>query len=878
MLLQLIPKSVTQYTCEVYDNEGGLLQQRILNRYNERDTRWLSTVSQWPLVETNQNIQRLCENDEKSPECFDFEPPAELAESWNQKPNPAEVETPPEPFVLHMREITQLKRHGKTYRNEDPATTLSEAFADVYAPWKEPIIEWVDLDRLCCLDVDYHNTTPPDADTLASLVASVRPQPFAWHPSHGGGAKLYYVEHPGYTAVELASVAGMQWVEAQPQATFDLIKSTRHPFYFRSRDGKPPPCYAINYVHGSGDVSSLRRLINSEVEDNDIEEWLAARGWNMGQTLPHSQCLIEPDDSHKECVFVGDRGIYCHKCAARGLGGRSPGLTTYGSLIRGADGRVKNMVNHFVHLEHARIVLQNIYPFIPQKVLDNIYRVMLKIVHGDDPRVKMAMVAGRGFIRTRGQWASADGEVSITDGLVGYVRSLPVTLFAKKDEFGVNIPCFTSLINSGDVSEYGYPDVSFIRGCKIYGQFLPYPHGEVVKVITRREFHKTAPQYIPPARRMPVEHAWRLLEDEFPGINRTYLELLIAAKGASEGRLAQCPFLMITGVSSAGKSTTVHIAAGICGDKADEPIFYPDVMRFRGSLMDAARTSGFICVNEVFKMAERAKLSPTQALDPMLSLTEDSRSHVLYVGSVPFGRLPVFVLTDINCPAEIIQDFQLARRFTFYRLDSSIEWTNTLVERNIRPHEFRLISDQHTDAADSILSTIIDNHFQHPTPLAVIANRLGIHTAGVDSIKPVVPTDPTDPTQPVDNTVEPESDYIDPRADTKELLLRFYHAVVKAPPITGSDAVRYKAIYGWKKIDRAHNSDILDIWSELCDGPSGPQWCQSRTCAAEDWRKLLHTELPVVLDISPYQQRILYVRFRSTDSPRKPSWVNGQKL
>lgn len=865
MILQLIPKSLTQYTAEIYNDEGGLLQQKILNRYNERDARWLATVSQWSLVETNQTIQQLCENEERSPECFDFEPPVELVESWTSTPanNPP---PPPEvvPFVLHMREITQLKRHGKTFRHADPATALAEAFADS-TPWKEPIIEWVDTDRLCCLDIDYHATTPPDPDTLYSLVASIRPQPFAWHPSHGGGAKLYYVEHPGYSAIELASVAGMQWVETHPHATFDLIRSTRHPAYFRSRDGKPPPCESVSFTHGSGDVSSLKRLIHSEVEDSDIEEWLQNRGWNMGQTLPHTHCLIEPDSSYKECVFVGDRGIFCHKCAAKGLGGRTPGLVTYGSLIRGADGRVKNMVNHFVHLEHARIVLHNLYPNIPLKVLDNIYRVMLKIVHGDDARVNMAMCAGKGFVRTRGQWVSADSDTSIADGLSSYVRSLPVTLFAKKDEWGVNIPCLTALLNSGDVSDYGYYDVSFLRGCKIYGQFLPYPHGEIVKVITRREFHKALPRYTPPSRRMPVESAWQLLETEFPGINRTYLELLIAAKGASEGRLAQCPFLMITGVSSAGKSTTVHIAAGLCGDKADEPIFYPDVMRFRGSLMDAARTSGFICVNEVFKMAERAKLSPTQALDPMLSLTEDSRSHVLYVGSVPFGRLPVFVLTDINCPDEIKNDYQLARRFTFYRLDSSIEWTNTLVERNIRPHEFRLISDEHADAADSILSTIIDTHFQEPTPLSVIASRLGIQTT-LDSIKPAELS--------VDQ--EMEIDEMDQRAEAKNTLLKFYQTVVKAPGLTGSDAQRYNPTKGWKKIDRGVTSDILDIWAELCDGQNGTAWCRSRACDAEDWGKLLRLPFPVVLDVAHYQQRVLYVRFRSADSSRKPKWINGQ--
>lgn len=867
MLLQFIQKTASKIAVEVYDNDSSLLQQRLINRYQERDIRWLATVAQWEVAETNQAVAKFIEGSEDAA-AFDFEPPEELVEAWKNLGKPVEeTDVVTAPFLIHVRELTQPKQYAKSIKDVDPGTALERAFADS-TQWKEPLIEWADIEQLCCLDIDYHFVTPPTPERILEVVSKLKPQPFAWHYSHGGGAKLYYLSHPGYNALELASVAGMQWVDIDPRATFDLIRSTRHPCFWRSRDKKPAPCSApdqVYYPRGSGDVSGIKRLLTDDVDPEDVEILLQSKGWNIGQTLQHNLCPIEATSSHKECVFIGDKGVFCHICAAKGYGGKQAGFLSYSTMIHGADNRIRSMVKNFVHLEQARIVLENKYPNIPANVLADIYRVMLKVVHNpDDPRIVQAMLSGKGFVRIKGQWVTADGNTSVTEGVNQFVRSLPAVMYVGKGDDGPEMKPDTSkwlsMINGGDLSHLGYHDISFIRGCKIYGQFLPYPHNENVKVICRPEFDKCRPQYLPPGRRMKEEDAWKLLESEFPGINRTYVKLLIAAKGASEGRLAQCPFLMITGVSSAGKSTTVHIAAGICGDKADEPIFYPDVQRFRGSLMDAAKTSGFVCVNEVFKMSDRAKLGPTQALDPMLSLTEDSRSHVLYVGSVPFGRLPVFVLTDINCPPEIMQDYQLARRFTFFRLDSSIEWSSTLVERGIRPHEFRLISPEHAAASDTILSCVIDEFFQEPTPLAVIVNRLGIGTTKTEESN-------------ADSTPE-----MDERSELKATLRSFYNAVISAPALTGTDAQRYNPKSGWKKIDRMATGGILDIWGSLCDAPSGPLWCRSRVCDAEDWGKLLKLDFPVVLDIKQYQGRILYVRFRSTESSKLPKWLNGKRI
>lgn len=878
MYLHFIHKGSSRLVVEIYDDASDtpprLLQQKIVNRYTEKDVRWLANVTNWGLPETNKQLVEFCEQDIEEEAGFEIDPPQELIESWTATQN-----LPPEqpPFILHVRELTQLKKYGKTYSNVDVCEVLRAALLDTSTPWKEPILDWLDIDSLCCLDIDYHGVEAPPADVIATLVSSLKPQPFCWHQSHGGGVKLYYVAHPGYSAIELASVAGMMWVERHPYATFDLIKSSRHPSYPRTRDQKPAVCAhnEIQYTYGAGDVSSLKRLLTTEVDPSDVEELLSNYGWTMGEMLPHYKCLIDSggsSDEQKESVFVGDKGLFCHRCQQRGLsgpGGNIPGFVSYASLLSGTDGRLRTMVRNFVHLDHAKIVLSNLYPNIPVKVLETIYRVMLKIVHNpDDPRIYMALSAGRGFIRTAGQWVTLDGVTSLAEGLAQYVKSLPVTLVPREDGFAQNIPVTTALLNSGDISNYGYYDITFLRGCKIYGQFLPYPHTETIKVICRKELENVQPKYLSALRRMPSDEAWGLIESIFPGINRTYVKLLIAAKGASEGRLAQCPFLMVTGVSSAGKSTTVHVAAGICGDKADEPTFYPDVMRFRASLMDAARSSGFVCVNEIFKMAERSHLSYTQALDPMLSLTEDSRSHVLYVGSVPFGRLPVFVFTDITCPDEILQDYQLARRFTFFQLHESIEWTEKLVENHIRPHEIRLISPEHALAADTILSEVIDEFFTVPTPLSVIAQKLNVATTGE-----IRRTNPE-----VDASLQVESDDdLDVRADVKELLLKFYHTVCDAPPISGSDAGRYSAHCGWKKIDRAVSSDILTIWNDLCDGTDKNLWGQSRAISAQDWRKLLKTDYVVVCDIKRYQNRIIYLRFRSNDSPKFPMWINGEK-
>lgn len=855
MLLQMLKRTKDRIAIEVIDDEGQTLYQRIISRYNERDIRFLARLANWSIAETNNHLNCCCETeDDNIPVAFeDIHPPKSYVESWSNIPPAEQVSNEANQFTLYVREINQLRNTAKVIVSDTVEPCLREAFT--YSG-VEPILEWTDDNLLSCLDIDYHNIEiRPTHDELASTFDRIKPKPFCWHPSHGNGAKLYYTASPGFTAVELAAIGGFSWLQADPRATFEITKSSRHPCHKRSFDNSPAPCDAstsIYFCYGQTDITPLKRLLSNDVSLEDIHEYLQSKGWHMGQTLPHTCCLIQADSNTKECIFVGERGLFCHRCSAKGMGATGiPGFIPYSTLVGTIDNRLRKMVRNFVHFDHAKVVLSNIYPNYSESHLQSLYRIMLKICHTpDDPRIDMAMMNGKGFLRVRGMWVSTDGEASLVENKLEYVRSLPVTKIPLEDGFTPNVPILTAFTNSCDLSEYGYDDITFIRGSKVYGQFLPYRYGENVKVIVRPEFRNSLPRYIAANKRMPDDEVWGLIESEFPGIDRTYLKLLIATKGAAEGRLCQCPFLLITGPAGSGKSTTPHIAAGICGDKAEEPIWVQDTQRFRQNLMECARHSSFVVINELFKEAGKTKISSVQALTPMLSLTEDSRSWEMYVGQVAFGRLPVFVVTDVNIPQDIKSDVQLARRFTFLQLTQRNYWSNTFVQRGIRAHEFRLISQDHNEAANSLLSSIIDEFFRQPTSLNEITSKLGI------------------------KSFEEQSEEI---TQAKTSLQLFYDAVIDAPILEGSHAKRYKPEKGWKLIDRAKDSLILQNWENVCDGvETNETWGQSRAVDAEDWSALLRVEFPVICEIYRYRPTQLLVRFRSTENHKHPKWINGK--
>jgi hypothetical protein len=212
----------------------------------------------------------------------------------------------------------------------------------------------------------------------------------------------------------------------------------------------------------------------------------------------------------------------------------------------------------------------------------------------------------------------------------------------------------------------------------------------------------------------------------------------------------------------------------------------------------------------------------------------------------------VFVLTDIDIPADVERDAQLARRFTFYRLPQANNWQDNLVRKNFRPHEFRLLSYDHNYAADSILSEVIDEFFQEATPLYEIASKL--QAGSLDT-------------------------YSGEKERTFDVMKRFFDEICIAPSTSGTHANRYPPAKGWKVIDRSAQGILNELWDDLCDGREPDQWQRSRALQSQDWKKVLGIDFNILCEIKPYKgANVVYVRFRSADSARAPAWLNGKSV
>jgi hypothetical protein len=320
-----------------------------------------------------------------------------------------------------------------------------------------------------------------------------------------------------------------------------------------------------------------------------------------------------------------------------------------------------------------------------------------------------------------------------------------------------------------------------------------------------------------------VNAAWDVVASVFPGIHRGYLELLIAAKGCSEGQIGLPPMVLVTGPTAAGKTQTAHLAAAMCGDLNVECGWQKNLERFRQALQQAADKGSYFCVNEILKDAERQGSTAIQALDVFLNVTPGSVSHVLYVGPVALGRVPVCICTEASIPQRLRDDAQIARRFVYVSLDTSHrEWQELSVLSGLNgPENFRVwMEGRGAKAADAIVSDIIDRYFRVPTTFEDIAKDLGF-TMLCDS-----------------------PDFEDPAKDLRE----FYDAWV---------AETHEDDQGFKIVGRNDETPLALCWEKMCDGMTDEHWYTSRRGNECDWQKVIGGTSVVKLKVKKGRGKLL---------------------
>lgn len=722
---------------------------------------------------------------------------------------------------------------GRVFTGE-PTDVVRRVLAVDDHPDDQPLITWSDATAIAALDVDWHDVPftqrRPDV-WLYDVLRHLRPTPLVGWRTHGRGLRAVYVPVDGFTADELAEVAGLSVRRRDATAGVEVKRSTRHPSY--DRDGHR--CGDVVWSTPSADVDAIRQWLVGDVTDDVIDEWLEDRGLERGSTYEHRHCPVDPSTSHGRPVFVGESGITCHRCQSLGVSITSrPGWFPYSSLIGGSTPVLRHLVNNITHWEHAR-------HFVPSK---RGYTALLKLTHGvDDERIGR-IDAGRDLIRLDGRWSTADATGVYTTSISPLLASLPA---CQRPDGSVSAERVARFGQGVDLTQFGYPPLTPVHGVAIYGQHLDYQDDTRTNLVVPSKRLRRRPRYQP--RYVDPRHrradAWDVIETVFPGVCRELIRLLIAAKGCAEGNVGLTPMILIAGPSGASKSASVTLASTICGDTNTEVLYQSDVVRFRQSVLEGLDAGSYVTFNEVLKEGRSQGRTPRQTLDVVLNLTPDSVSHKLYVGPVALGRPPVFTFTDIAVPQAVRDDIQLARRFVYVKLPHRVDWEGPLTASGVhRIQNFRHYDPEYADACNAVLSEVIDDFFSEPSDLKTIARRLGFCA------------------------LEASEDFDDPNDDLRAL----FRAVDAAPSLTGADAARWPG-RGYALIRRDQETDLVDLWRRLCDDDT---WTESRRVVETDWGRLFGVD-PFEVDIRSHGGSTVVIRFRR-GSRNNPDAVNGEVL
>lgn len=656
--------------------------------------------------------------------------------------------------------------------SRQPAAEAVE-FVDIFGALEcnydspDPVVEWDGIDEWCCLDLDFHEGSVPDANDVRIAADTVRPMPRAWWLSKGGGLHAMFSRIDNGSAGQLASLAAVGLLDRFPAADVELKCSTRQ-----------PPGEIVRCVPDRGNVERIQKA--ESLGKLDFTVWLTDRELVPGQRYPHEHCPVNPSPralGNSDPVRVFDDHIYCLICNADGIkrGSKTAG---YFPLAVLAGIREKSMlaacVDNFTHWDHAKHIVTQVIK--KESIAETVYSAMLKQKHGDDPRIPLVFTAApkTGLVRHPGFWADNEGAPIPCDTGSAILASLPACQRIDEGELKVNRKVVEVFARPVNLAAYGYPALTRVWGLQL--TFMQeQPHDRIFTVLQK----VGTPEYLPTSRRIPEGEAWDLLESLFPGFNRAAVELLVAAKGCSEFSAGLPPMIFLTGPTGAGKTQSVNLAAAICGDSVRKVRYSRDEDRVYQGLAAAKQNGSFAFFDEYIKSAKSRGVNAAQAMEVVLPLDGDALYHMLYVGAVALGDLPVCVWADTSLPEDVITHSQLARRIHHVRLRESHNWKHNAAKLRA-DHGPEVVH-----AADSLLSWIIDRWFPPgpATDFAAVASALGFGLLRDDEAA----------------------------KNKEELIRRVFDLVCKEPDVH----VRGMPGAGWKEIKTSVSGELSDLWTAL---------------------------------------------------------------
>lgn len=652
-------------------------------------------------------------------------------------------------------------------------STRDETLAALTTPVNDPVtfVQWQDSDEICVCDVDFHGNIVPD-EHIRSMLRDRLPNVYLYSWVSKRGLKAVYSRIGDMTAQHLAAVAAavaLRWSDYRP--TVEIMPRSR------------PILAEFAHTLVQGIPVDRFRVTRGLFVNNNPPDTFA-----IGERYEHDLCPIDPKPgTANEPLVALDGGLYCHRCNARGLtysGVNRPGFVPW-SKINGSENddffdRVERMAEHWVHWAHAKLVLEALG--LTGLISRLFYEALLYSVHEPtDTRQKSVFVVADDFVWRRGGWFNPQTGLSWGLRITKTLAKLPAVKYEvlDKDEAAVELKTDAALVEkminpAADLEPLGYYSVGVVRGCRTVGVnpaiILPYEYP--VQLVSE------------PA---PVKDLQSKLQEHFPGVSWKLLTFLVSCRMLSERNVQRIPLICISGVSGSGKTSTVKLAADICGDRHAVLNYTRDGMdRFVMSLRDSAERATYLIVDEWFKFVK----NPQEAGDSLLSISPTSSVRMLYVGNVPFNFSPVIVCTDVAVPAIVATGVQVPRRFVYYKLNRRVDWPEPCL---------RAIDNE---LANHILSYCVQTYQDYAFDVFQLAEAFGLQTL--------------------------EQAFYD---EIRLPLLRFYDEWLKAPD------VERRGEKGWRRIRIGDETSEISVAWDSVVGDGDP--FDPRRIAEIDWGRIL---------------------------------------
>jgi DNA polymerase len=632
--------------------------------------------------------------------------------------------------------------------------------------------------------------------------------------------------------------------------TVEIKRITRHPSYPRSNG---QTAGSIHIGANDDSIGSIAAWLKADASSSEVAAWLADNGYVRGESYPHERCLIDPAyASHGTPVHVGDRGLSCMSCKAYGKTFPSCSSAGYVPFDRLTSGprtatRIRKAVEHFTHFGHAKHILAEDYPRMTADLRRPVYAALLKAIHEPgDPRIEWAL-RDLPFKRGEGNmWLHGDTLEPIQPrlspkALVAFASTYNAWQEMNKDlvlEWVVKQDAVKLEQHNTNANLPGYPPIIRVPGIKLWGQFCEYGD-DSLRVVTT---HIRSARYLGSAHRMPTAEQEQRLRELFPGIQLSYLRLLIVARGFAEAVVGPLPIIVVTGPSGAAKSTTLKVAASIIGDKAEAIEATAKGKDFREAFGYAIQRAGFAYVDDFLKHIRPDKAA--LELNHLIQLDTDFTFRALYIGPVRATVRSAFILTDTAVPVSIQQDKQIGRRLIHVQLPGEVpNW-----ELNVNLLTW-LQDEANAKLADSFLSDAIDKYLSGGyATFREAAAALGygkLYESGLNA----------------------EGD------DKHDRIRNLFNAVCAAPTATGWKGE------GWKEVTQGGTDALAKAWLNVCDNIDFG-WTRSRVLEEETLSKVLgKNEELVRCEISARRNAaVLAVRFTNGASPRSNDFRVNEQL